>query len=641
MSVSVGIRLVFDGVCCGFRGHGILRQRFLLWIPKVTSPLRAAASTVTQEQTLQPTHRLLRRLLVDYVRPHIRRLLAAAVCMALVAGMTGLTAWLLQPAIDEIFVARSQTLLVLLPLAVVVVAVVKGVAAYGQGVLMSGVGQSIIAETQLKMYSHLIRADLAYLHDMHTGKILSSFLFDATLLRDAVGRAVTGIMKDFLTVLALAVVMFVHDWRLALISVLAFPLAGFAIRKLGRRLRKVSTRTQEETGRLATHLTETLEGVRLVKAYGMEARETERASDAINRRLAQIMKEVRTRSASAPITEALGGLAVAMAIVYGGWQAQAGDLSLGAFTSFLAALLLAYQPVKSLATLNNALQEGLAAAQRIFAVLDVEASIRDAQDAKPLRLEGGNVEFSGVQFAYDGEVPALNGVSLMVPAGAMVALVGPSGAGKSTLMNLIPRLYDVDSGQVTIDGQDVKDLELDSLRRHIAVVSQETTLFDDTVRANIAYGRLDAEEDDIMDAARAAGVDEFATALPRGYETVVGENGVKLSGGQRQRLAIARAMLRDAPILLLDEATSSLDSETERQVQGALSRLMKGRTTLVIAHRLSTVIAADVIYVLEHGRIVEHGDHAGLLARGGRYAQLYSLQFSDPQDDGRIARIGV
>ena len=632
---------MFNDVCCGFRGHGTLRQRFLLWILKVTGPLRAAASTVKQDQTLQPTHSLLRRLLVDYVRPHIRRLLAAATCMALVAATTGLTAWLLQPAIDEIFIARSQTLLFLLPLAVVVVALVKGIAAYGQGVLMSGVGQSIIAETQLKMYSHLIRADLAYLHDMHTGKMLSSFLFDATLLRDAVGRAITGMVKDFLTVVALATVMFAHDWRLALISLLTFPLAGLAIRKLGRRLRKVSTRTQEETGRLATHLTETLEGVRLVKAYGMEARETERARDAINRRLAQIMKEVRTRSASAPITEALGGLAVAMAIIYGGWQAQAGDLSIGAFTSFLAALLLAYQPVKSLATLNNALQEGLAAAQRIFAVLDVEPAIQDAPDAAPLRFVGGGIEFSDVRFAYDGEVPALSGVSLKVPAGAMVALVGPSGAGKSTLMNLIPRLYDADSGQVMIDGQDVKSLELDSLRRHIAVVSQETTLFDDTVRANIAYGRLDADDDEVMAAARAAGVDEFAGGLSRGYDTVVGEKGVKLSGGQRQRLAIARAMLRDAPILLLDEATSSLDSETERQVQEALGRLMKGRTTMVIAHRLSTVVAADVIYVLEDGRVVEAGDHGELMARGGRYAGLYSLQFSDAQDDGRITRIGT
>ena len=581
----------------------------------------------------QLSHRLMLRLLREYVRPHAGRLIWAALFMAVVAATTGLNAWLLEPAIDKVFVERVPAMLVVVPLVLVVVAFLRGGATYLQSILMHGVGQRIIADTQVKMYRHLIGADLAYLQSIHSGELLSSFLYDANLLRDAVGRAITGIAKDALTALALAVVMFVQDWQLALVVLVTFPLVGVLIRNLGKRMRKVSTATQEETAKLAGQLSETLEGARLVKAHGMEEGETQHIRDRIERRLKEIMRGIRARSAATPLTEALGGIAIALAIFYGGWRAQTGALSLGEFMSFLAALLMAYQPLKGLANLNTALQEGLAAAQRIFAILDVRPTIVDRPDAATLQIDQGEINYSAVEFSYDNETAALHGVDIHVPPGSTVALVGPSGSGKTTLMNLLPRFYDPTMGRIEIDGQDIAGITIASLRAATALVSQDITLFDDTVAANIAYGRPGAAADDIRTAARVAAADGFITDLPQGYDTFVGENGVRLSGGQRQRIAIARAMLKDAPILLLDEATSALDSQAEREVQAALDALKAGRTTLVIAHRLSTVLAADHIYVLDRGRVVESGNHADLMAKGGSYAALYKLQFAEIGDD--------
>lgn len=568
---------------------------------------------------------LIRRLIAEQVRPHIGSLLLALISMSVVAAMTAATAWLLRPAIDRVFTDRDPYWTLAVPAMVVVVVVVKAIAAYFEGTLMTKFGERVIADTQIRLYAHLIRSDLAWLHETHSGRLVSSFLFDATLLREAVTKAMTGIVKDSLSLVFLTGVMFAMNWQFALIVCVIFPFVGLSTRRLGKKARKNSARGQQETGKLTTILSETFEGARMVKAYGMEQREIERARLSVETRLGHLMKVVRARAAASPATEALGGIAVAVIIYIGGTTET---LTLGTLTAFIYAALSAYQPLKSLANFHTAMQEGLAAADRIFGILDIEPKIREKPGAPALKVGGGEIRLDGVTFRYNAEKTALDHVSLVVPPGKKAALVGASGAGKSTLLNLVPRFYDVSEGSVRIDGQDVRDITLTSLRRNIALVSQELTLFDDTIRANIAYGRPEAGQDEIEAAARHAAAHDFIMALPQGYDTLVGENGVRLSGGQRQRVAIARAMLRDAPILLLDEATSALDTESERLIQTALGDLMRGRTTLVIAHRLSTVIDADVIFVLDHGRLVEQGSHAELLARNGAYARLYATQFA-------------
>jgi subfamily B ATP-binding cassette protein MsbA len=586
-------------------------------------------TTAASPDSSQPAHassgKLLRRLLTEQVRPHLGSLVVALTAMIVVAAMTAATAWLLKPAIDQVFTERDPYWTMMIPLAVVIVVVIKGVATYFESTLMIGFGERVIADTQIRLYSHLIRADLAWLHDMHSGRLISSFLFDATLLREAVTKALTGMVKDTLSLIFLTGVMFSMNWQLALIVCVIFPFVGLSTRRLGRKTRKSSAKGQQETGKLTTILSETFEGARMVKAYGMEQREIERARLSVDTRLGHMMKVVRARAAASPTTEALGGIAVAVVIYIGG---SSETLTLGTLTAFIYAALTAYQPLKSLATMQTAMQEGLAAADRIFTILDIKPAIEESGDAKPLQVNGGEIRLDAVSFRYASDKTALEDISLVVPPGKKAALVGASGAGKSTLLNLVPRFYDASQGSVKIDGQDVRDVTLASLRRSVALVSQELTLFDDTIRANIAYGRPEASQTEIENAARNAAAHEFIVALPQGYDTAVGENGVKLSGGQRQRVAIARAMLRDAPILLLDEATSALDTESERLIQMALSELMRGRTTLVIAHRLSTVIDADVIFVLDHGRLVEQGSHAELLARNGAYARLYATQFA-------------
>lgn len=569
---------------------------------------------------------LIWRLLRDYVRPQAWRLGVAALCMAIVAATTGALAWLLQPAVDKIFIEKDPMMLWLVPTGVIAVTVIKSLADYAQSMVMAFVGQRIIADTQVRLFGHMMRADLSWLNNSHTGKLMSSFLYDVQLLRESVSRAITGVAKDFLSVVFLAGVMFWQNWQLGLVSVFVFPLAGLAMRRLGKRMRKASGLAQAETGTLSALLNERLAGARLVKAYGMETTETERMRQSIDRRLGHIMKTVATRSAASPITDALGGIAIATTILYAGNAARADAMSLGAFTSFLGAMLMAYQPLKSLANMNTAVQEGLAAAERIFATLDVQPAIRNEPGLPDLRIAGGEIAFDNVRMVYPDGTVALDGVSFTVPAGQTLALVGPSGGGKTTSLNLIPRFWEATGGSVSIDGQSVSAVSLDSLRSHMALVAQDATLFDDTVASNIAYGRPDASREEIEAAARDAAADDFIRELPQGYDSVVGENGVKLSGGQRQRIAIARAMLRNAPILLLDEATSALDTESEARVQTALARLMRGRTTVLIAHRLSTVVDADRIVVIEHGRVVESGRHAELIARGGAYARLYAQQ---------------
>ncbi len=577
------------------------------------------------------------RLYRGHIRRHLGKLGAAAVCMIAAAAATAANAWLMEPFLDKVFLERDRTMLLLVPLAVLAVTLIKGTAGYLQGYIMAAVGQRIIADVQIGLFDHLMRADLDYFQKTASGKLVSNFLNDANLLQDAASKALTGIAKDSLMLAFLVALMFHQDWRLATVAVVVFPVAILPVRNLGRRARKASTETQERTGRFSAILTETLQGARHVKAYGMEAYESERARDAIEARLQAIYKIVKTRAAATPLMETLGGIAVAAIIYYGGSRVIAGETTPGTIFSFVAALVMAYQPMKSLANLNTALQEGLAAAQRIFAMLDVQPDIKEQPDAPPLRLNGGEVRFENVTFVYPDGRPALRDIDLTVPPGRRVALVGASGAGKSTLLNLIPRFYDPTSGRVLIDGQDIREVGLGSVRASVGLVSQETTLFDGTVHANIAYGRPGAVPVDIEAAARAAAADSFIRAIEGGYDGVVGESGTRLSGGQRQRIAIARAMLKDAPILLLDEATSALDLESERQVQDALATLMEGRTTLIVAHRLSTVIDADVIHVIDRGRIVESGTHAELMVRAGVYARLYRSQ-SAASDEAPVLR---
>ena len=577
------------------------------------------------------TYALVKRLLKESVRPYLKWIGFALVGMVFVAGATAAMAWLMKPVINDVFVAKNKEFLLPISIAVLVTFAIKGFANYAQSVIMHYVGQRIITDTQNRLYAHLTRMDLSFFHQTPTGSLISRFTVDINMMRAAVSNALTGIGKDFLTLIFLVGVMFIQDQYLAVIAFVVFPVAILPIVKLGQRIRKVTVSTQEEIGQFTTLLEQTIQGARVVKAYRMEEYEKGRFRKIAERVFQLVFKSARIRSMASPIMETLGGVAVALVIFYGGFRVIEESMNPGAFFSFITALLLAYEPMKRLANLNASLQEGLASAQRLFGLLDTKPNIIDKPDAATLKIKGGNIVLNQVNFSYIPKHPVINGVSLSVPAGKLVALVGPSGAGKSTILNLIPRFYEVDSGIIKIDGIDVQDATLDSLRRNIALVSQEIILFDDTVRANIAYGRPDASEKEITQAAKNAAAHDFIEAMSNGYDTYVGERGTKVSGGQRQRLAIARAMLKNAPILLLDEATSSLDAESEREVQAALMELMKGRTTLVIAHRLSTVIEADLIHVIDNGKLVESGNHPELLSKNGTYARLYALQFKEQQ----------
>jgi subfamily B ATP-binding cassette protein MsbA len=585
----------------------------------------------------ETSNTLVRRLVRDQLWPQRKRILLTFLCMVLVAGTSAGMIYLLKDVVDQVLISRDREMLYLLPGAIIGLALISGIAGYFEAVNMEVIGHRMVANLQSAMYRGIIRADLQFFHDNSVGNLIARFINDANLLRYSMAKALTGLVKDSLLVIFLLAILVVHNWSLAFLTIFVFPLALYPIVRIGKRMRKISRNTQVETGDLTTLLDETFQGARHVKAYTMEERESERASEAIERVFSLTRKAARVQAISRPLMETLGGIALACAILYGGLLVIEGTMTTGELASFMAALLAAYKPMKNIANLNATLQQGLAAAQRVYSVLDLQSHVTDADNARSIGDVRGEIRFEDVHFRYTDKSKALNGIDLQVDAGMTVALVGPSGAGKSTVLNLIPRFYDVESGRITIDGQDVRDITLHSLRSNIALVSQEILLFDDTVRANIAYGKPDATDEEIFQAAKDAGAAEFISQFPDGYDTHVGGRGAKLSGGQRQRVAIARAMLKDAPILLLDEATSALDTETERVVQSALSRLKQGRTTVVIAHRLSTIVDADSIFVMEDGRILEAGTHAELIARGGAYAKLYAMQFASDQDGEAVA----
>jgi subfamily B ATP-binding cassette protein MsbA len=589
----------------------------------------------------QPRHvsdrEITQRLLRNYIRPHWPKVAMALLCMALTAATTAASAWVMKPVIDGIFTEKNGAQLWPLATAVMVIFVVKGVTGYAQGVILNNVGRLIIAELQVRMFRNRVRADLASFHDTTSGRMVSHFTNDVQSMYGAVATGITGIGRDLLSLIALIAVMFYTDIELAAATFIIFPLTVLPVLQIGKRIRKITGKTFTQYGSLNNHLGQVFQGIRHVKAYNAEERETNRAAKIINEVSRLRQKAMRVSSATNPILEVLSGLAIVIVILYGGNEVVSGSRTPGSFFSFIAALLMAYEPLKRLASLHNTLSSGFAAAERVFETIDAVPSIRDEPQAVALEQCRGRITLTDVQFSYSPKIPALRGVTLEVPAGKTAALVGPSGAGKSTILNLIPRFYDATEGIVAIDGHDVRTLTLQSLREHMALVSQEVTLFDDTVRANIAYSRPSATQEEVEAAARAAAAHEFILRLPKGYDTLVGEQGVKLSGGQRQRLSIARAMLKNAPILLLDEATSALDTESERQVQAALTQLMAGRTTLMIAHRLSTVRNADLIYVLDHGSVAEVGSHAELIASGGLYARLWALQTADDEDLALLA----
>jgi ATP-binding cassette, subfamily B, bacterial MsbA len=569
------------------------------------------------------------RLIKDYVRPYVWLLVCAFSMMILVALATAGLAYGMEFVLNSVFETNARNYIPYIAGGVFLIFFVKGAASYGQSVIMNYVGLKIIADFQKQMFNKLVHADMSFFHNTSTGTLIARFTNDVGLLRAAVSTAITSAGRDFFSVIFLVAVMFHKDWILASVCFLAFPTAIFPIARFGRRLRKASSGSQEITGNLANLLNQVFQGARHVKAYSMEKYEEKRAGVVINELFGLTHRVARARAASHPIMELLAGAAMALVILYGGYQVLDGTRTIGAFFAFVTALLLAYEPMKKIANLNSDLQEGISAAVRVFDIIDRKPEIVDKPNAISLEIQKGGIQFNDVTFAYTTEKTTLKNISLNVEGGKMTALVGPSGGGKSTILNLIPRFYDVPNGEITVDGHNLKDVTLESLRSHMALVSQEVSLFDDTIRANIAYGRWSASEDDIIEAARNAAAHEFISKLPKGYDTIVGEHGIKLSGGQRQRISIARAMLKDAPILLLDEATSALDTESERKVQAALDKLMQGRTTLVIAHRLSTILNADYIYVIDQGEILEKGTHDDLLSVNGTYARLYNLQFME------------
>ena len=569
------------------------------------------------------------RLWHDHIRGQKRWLIFALLYMMAFSAITAVQPLLLQPIIDDVFVDRDQAMLWLITVAVMLLSCLKAGAGYGQAVLMGRVGQRIIADLQKRIFGHLMQADLGYFLERGPGPLISGLTYDTQQLRVAVSIAFTGVARDLLTIVGLTGVMFYFDWRLASFALIGIPLASMVIVRIGRRMRKVAGQSQAQMARLTARLEQTFQGVRQVKADNRETDEALFANGLIERLFKLNYKAVKVQAISSPMTEIIGGLAFTLIIAYGGFQVIEGHMTPGTFSAFIASMLMVYRPLKALAKLNTQIQEGLAAADRIYTVLDHEPVVKDAEGARTLETSDGAIQLERVTFGYLPSRPTIESLSLDIPAGKTVALVGASGAGKSTILNLILRFYDVDEGAVQIDGQDIREFTLSSLRGATALVSQDIDLFDDSVRANIGYGSSDADEAAIIEAAKSAAAHDFISALPEGYDTVIGPSGHTLSGGQRQRLGIARAMVKDAPILLLDEATSALDSEAEQKIQQALKRLMCGRTTVVIAHRLSTIVGADLIAVMDKGQIVEKGSHQELLEAGGVYARLYERQFAD------------
>ena len=572
----------------------------------------------------------IKKRLLSYTNPYWGRLIAGILLAIVVSAATGAAAWIVKPVMDDIFLSKDTTLLKILPIGFILIYTIKGLARYGQSYLMRSIGQKIITKIRNELYEHIQKMPLSFFHNTPSAILMSRITNDVTMLGHVSSQVVADFFRQSFTFFILLGLTFYREWKLAAIALVVFPFIGIFIVSIGRKLRVLSRKNQEKMADLNIILQETFTGNKIVKAFGMEEYENIRFMNE-NRKLYDItMKETKRFEMLSPMMELFGAVGTGVVIWYGGYQVISGATTPGTFFSFMTALIMLYDPIKKISTMNSVVQQSIAAAERVFEMLDTKIDITDNDGAIDIREFKDKIGFNDVWFQYNSNNGmVLKGINLTIIKGEVVALVGSSGAGKSTLVDMIPRFHDVTKGSINIDSYDIRDITLNSLRRQIGIVTQETILFNDTVKNNISYGRVDAGMAEIQKAAESAYAHDFIMEMPSGYDTVIGERGVKLSGGQRQRLSIARAILKNPAILILDEATSSLDTESEKMVQQALENLMKDRTTLVIAHRLSTVLNANRIVVIDDGRIVEIGRHDELLSHGGIYKKLYAMQFKE------------
>jgi subfamily B ATP-binding cassette protein MsbA len=566
--------------------------------------------------------------LLRYVRPYLGKLIISALSMVGVAAMTALTALIIKNVLDDVFIAGDRRMLLLIPAAIMVIYIFKGFFRFVRTYVMSWVGLKIVQDIRNELYEHMHRLSMSFFTETPTGILMSRVTYDVSMMQRAITVALVGVFRDVFTIFALLGVVFYRNTELALISLVGFPLAYYPLVRFGRRMKKASRRSQEQMGNLSKLMQERISGAGLIKASGTEVRELDEFKQENEKLVSFFLKIERVKALSNPVMEFIGAASVALIIWIGGMTVINGNMTVGEFFSFLAALMLLYEPIKHLASVNNVIQQGLAAAERVFEILDISPEIADEPDAVDIPQSTGHIRFENVSFRY-GEEWVLRQIDLDIPAGMKLAIVGTSGGGKTTLVNLIPRLYDVTEGRITIDGYNIKSVTLESLRKQVSIVSQDVILFNDTIRNNICYGITEVNDSDLENALRAAYAYDFVTSFPEGLNTVIGERGARLSGGQRQRLSIARAILRNAPVLILDEATSSLDTESEYIVKKALDNLVQNRTTLTIAHRISTVMNADMIIVVSNQQIMEAGRHDDLIALDGEYSRLYTLLMED------------
>jgi subfamily B ATP-binding cassette protein MsbA len=570
---------------------------------------------------------IIKRLYKDYTIKHLNKIIIAIIFSVFVAASTSGIAYLLDPAIEKIFIEKDRTLKYLIPLLIILAFATKGISLYIAKVLMINVSQELKADVQKDMIKSLISSDTKFIDSAHTGKFISNLTMDVNMLVNLISTALLNIFKDSLSLIGLLTVMFYQNWKLSMIAIIMIPLATFFARSLGKRMNKASIQAMDKSSLFTTRLVEIFKNHKLIKIFQQETHENMRSTEDINELKNKIIKMTIIFNRNAPIMETLTGIMIGGLLFYSGILIDSGELEVNNFFSFLAAMMLAYQPVRSLAGLNIAISQGIAASKRVLPIIDLVNEVQDDQSLSNLVIKEGNIVFEGIDFQYGNEEKkVLRSADLNIEGGKMTALVGLSGAGKSTILNLIPRFYDPNSGKIFIDNQSIHEVNIYSLRKNISLVSQETTLFDDTVRNNIAYAKLDASNEEIILAAKNSHADEFIQKLPNGYETIIGENGVRLSGGEKQRLSIARAMLKKSSIILLDEATSSLDSDTEEKIQNAISLLTKNKTTVVIAHRLSTILNANMIYVVKEGKIITSGKHEDLLSSSKTYKNFYEKQ---------------